>query len=86
MSQHVSQPKIPQPASPSLVFRLPARLKGAGWTLERVNGSHHIFSKDGRAVLVPVHGNRERRWTEVKVGEDRAGCGLDLVRRVPGDP
>ena len=36
-----------------------AKLKAAGWSLERINGSHHIFSKDGRAVLVPVHGNRE---------------------------
>lgn len=35
------------------------KLKGAGWTLERVNGSHHIMVKEGRAVPVPVHGSRD---------------------------
>ncbi len=35
------------------------RLKAAGWSLDRINGSHHIFSKDGKAVPVPVHGNRD---------------------------
>ena len=35
-------------------------LRTAGWTLDRVNGSHHILTKPGEeAVLsVPVHGNR----------------------------
>jgi predicted RNA binding protein YcfA (HicA-like mRNA interferase family) len=36
-----------------------ATLKAAGWTLDRVNGSHHIMVKEGRAVPVPVHGNQE---------------------------
>jgi predicted RNA binding protein YcfA (HicA-like mRNA interferase family) len=36
-----------------------ARLKAAGWTLDRIHGSHHIMSKDGRAVPVPVHGSRD---------------------------
>ena len=35
------------------------RLKAAGWLLGRINGSHHIFTKDGKAVPVPVHGNRD---------------------------
>ena len=35
------------------------RLKAAGWLLDRINGSHHIFTKDGEAVPVPVHGNRD---------------------------
>lgn len=35
------------------------KLKAAGWALDRVNGSHHIMVKDGRAVPVPVHGNKE---------------------------
>ena len=34
-----------------------ARLKAQGWTLDRVNGSHHIMVKDGKAV--PVHGTRD---------------------------
>ncbi len=36
-----------------------ARLKAAGWSLDRVHGSHHILTKDGRAVPVPVHGSRD---------------------------
>ena len=34
-----------------------AKLKAAGWLLDRVHGSHHILAKDGRAV--PVHGSRD---------------------------
>ena len=36
-----------------------AKLKAAGWLLDRVNGSHHILAKDGKAVPVPVHGSRD---------------------------
>lgn len=36
-----------------------ARLKAAGWSLDRVHGSHHILTKDGKAVPVPVHGARD---------------------------
>lgn len=36
-----------------------ARLKAAGWSLNRIHGSHHIFTKDGRAVPVPLHGSRD---------------------------
>ena len=28
-----------------------------GWVLLRVKGSHHILEKDGRRLIVPVHGN-----------------------------
>jgi predicted RNA binding protein YcfA (HicA-like mRNA interferase family) len=38
-----------------------AKLKAGGWTLRRINGSHHIMTDvDGaRSVPVPVHGNRD---------------------------
>jgi len=36
-----------------------ARLKAAGWIMDRVNGSHHIMVKDGVAVPVPVHGGKD---------------------------
>ena len=36
-----------------------AKLKAAGWVLHRVNGSHHIMTKGGHAVPVPVHGARD---------------------------
>ena len=34
-------------------------LEEAGWRLLRVNGSHHIFGKDGHRerISVPVHGS-----------------------------
>ena len=34
-------------------------LEGKGWELARINGSHHIFRKEGRAerISVPIHGN-----------------------------
>ena len=35
-----------------------AKLKAAGWLLDRVHGSHRILAKDGRAVPAPVHGSR----------------------------
>lgn len=36
-----------------------AKLKEEGWQLDRVQGSHHILTKDGNAVPVPVHGKRD---------------------------
>ncbi|MBF0465396.1 MAG: type II toxin-antitoxin system HicA family toxin [Nitrospirae bacterium] len=34
-------------------------LEENGWQLRRVNGSHHIYAKDGfiTRISVPVHGN-----------------------------
>jgi len=30
-----------------------------GWKLARVNGSHHVYVKEGRTerVVIPIHGN-----------------------------
>ncbi len=38
-----------------------AKLKENGWTLARIEGSHHIMHKEDvpRPVPVPVHGNKE---------------------------
>ena len=53
-----------------------AKLKAAGWSVNRIHGSHHILVKGGQAVPVPVHGSREigagllaaiRRQTGVKL-------------------
>jgi predicted RNA binding protein YcfA (HicA-like mRNA interferase family) len=35
-------------------------LREHGWQLQRIRGSHHIFSKPGnpRILTVPVHGNK----------------------------
>ena len=36
-----------------------AKLKAAGWSINRIHGSHHIKTKGGQAVPVPVHGSRD---------------------------
>ena len=33
-------------------------LKKQGWTLHRVNGSHHIMKRGSKMVPVPVHRNK----------------------------
>ena len=38
---------------------LVAKLKAAGWSFDRIHGSHYILTKDGKAVPVPVHGSRD---------------------------
>ena len=35
------------------------KLQAQGWELVRINGSHHVLAKDGKAVPVPVHGTRD---------------------------
>jgi predicted RNA binding protein YcfA (HicA-like mRNA interferase family) len=35
-------------------------LQDNGWTLNRIRGSHHSFTKEGcRTVTVPFHGNKD---------------------------
>jgi predicted RNA binding protein YcfA (HicA-like mRNA interferase family) len=38
-------------------------LEGKGWSLARINGSHHIYKKEGKTerISVPVHGNQDLR-------------------------
>lgn len=31
-------------------------LKKNGWTVVRINGSHHILQKEGKTTVVPIHG------------------------------
>ena len=35
-------------------------LQKRGWLLKRINGSHHIFTKEGHQerIVIPVHGNQ----------------------------
>jgi len=34
-------------------------LEHHGWTLDRINGSHHVFVKEGeRPISIPVHKGR----------------------------
>jgi predicted RNA binding protein YcfA (HicA-like mRNA interferase family) len=36
-----------------------AKLKAAGCKLDRIHGTHHLMTKDGQAVPLPVHGSRD---------------------------
>lgn len=36
-----------------------AKLQAAGWTLARINGSHHVMTNGAIAVPVPVHGTKD---------------------------
>ena len=40
-----------------------------GWVLARINGSHHIYTKEGRLerVVIPIHGNNS-----LKIGLQKA--------------
>ena len=45
-----------------------------GWHLARVNGSHHIYTKEGRIerVVIPIHGNKS-----LKIGLQR--CLMKII-------
>ena len=34
-------------------------LESHGWSLQRINGSHHIYAKSGSTgrISIPIHGN-----------------------------
>jgi predicted RNA binding protein YcfA (HicA-like mRNA interferase family) len=36
-------------------------IEAKGWVLQRIQGSHHIYSKAGerKVISIPVHGNRD---------------------------
>lgn len=36
-------------------------LEANGWVLQRIKGSHHIYSKPGerKIISIPVHGNKD---------------------------
>jgi len=33
-------------------------LEKDGWRIGRIHGSHYIMEKDGKTIVVPVHGNK----------------------------
>ncbi len=51
-------------------------LKAHGWTLDRIEGSHHILMNDGRAVPVPVHGAKDLGIGLIKKIEKQTGVKL----------
>ena len=66
--------------SPVPFRKVRKKLEQAGWRLDRVNGSHHIFKKQGHDnLIVPVHGRQVPRVyakqveREVESGGPEAG-------------
>jgi predicted RNA binding protein YcfA (HicA-like mRNA interferase family) len=43
--------------------RIARIMEHRGWTLDRINGSHHVYvhPEFPRSVPVPIHGNRDLR-------------------------
>ena len=41
--------------------RMAKLAESKGWTLARINGSHHVYVKKGQTarVVIPVHGNQD---------------------------
>ena len=65
-----------------------ALLRSAGWQEDRVSGSHHIFTRDGRSCIpVAVHGGKLRqdvvRHVLRHAGLTGTGVG-EADERVPG--
>jgi predicted RNA binding protein YcfA (HicA-like mRNA interferase family) len=50
-------------------------LERNGWELQRINGSHHIYSKPGESGIlsVPVHGNRDLKAGTLRALLNAAG-------------
>ncbi len=35
---------------------LPKLLKKNGWSIVRINGSHHVLQKEEKTTVIPIHG------------------------------
>lgn len=57
--------------------QLAKAVERAGWTLLRVNGSHHIYGRSGSVVRlsIPVHGNQMLKAGLLKHLMNLAGVG-----------
>lgn len=51
------------------------RLKAAGWVLERIRGSHHIFEKNGHIAVVP-HPKKDLKKGTLKSIERQSGVSM----------
>lgn len=55
-------------------------LEDRGWELDRISGSHHIYTHpDGARVTVPVHGNKDLKpGTQRSIMRDTGLTDADL--------
>jgi predicted RNA binding protein YcfA (HicA-like mRNA interferase family) len=51
-------------------------LEAHGWTLDRIEGSHHVMMNGPRAVPVPVHGANDLGIGLIKAIEKQTGVKL----------
>jgi predicted RNA binding protein YcfA (HicA-like mRNA interferase family) len=53
-----------------------------GWTLLRINGSHHIYGRVGSVIRlsIPIHGNRPLKIGLVRHLAKLAGIGEDELK------
>ena len=60
--------------------RLCRVLEERGWTLDRISGSHHIYTHpDGGRITVPVHANRDLKpGTQLSIMRDTGLTDADL--------
>jgi len=60
--------------------RLCRVLEERGWTLDRISGSHHIYTHpDGGRITVPVHANRDLKpGTQLSIMMDAGLTDADL--------
>ena len=56
--------------------RVIAKLKASGWVLVSINGSHHMFAKDGKKVPVPVHGSQDLKAGTLSALQRQTGVKL----------
>jgi predicted RNA binding protein YcfA (HicA-like mRNA interferase family) len=53
-------------------------IEANGWSLRRINGSHHIYSKPGerKVISVPVHGSKNlKAGLAIRIARD---AGVDI--------
>ena len=58
-------------------------LERHGWTLRRINGSHHIYTKEGSParISVPIHGNKALGVGLLRSFMKAADLGEDVLDR-----
>ena len=49
------------------------QLKKLGWTIDRIEGSHHIMVKNEVFIVVPVHANKDLKTGTLDSIKKKAG-------------
>ena len=57
-------------------------LEKAGWKLVRVHGSHHVYKRDNRMLVLAAHDSEEIGRRLLSRIATQAGLSLDQFRRL----